>query len=169
MFTRPLSLTVGLCLLAFQSVFGQTSPPTTTPQAAALAAKVLQAVEGNTAVTDITFQANANFTAGSDHETGTATLVARGNGESLVTLNLTDGQRQEIRNGIQGVWAGTDSTPHNMGSHNCFTDADWFYPALTLAALARDPTLVISLVGEESRGGEPVYHLLLNRDADPAH
>ena len=93
---------------------------------------------------------------------GPATLVALGNQQSRVTLNLTSGQRQEIRVGIAGVWVGPDGTAHNMHSHNCFLDASWFYPAFTLMALATDPTLSISLVGQEVHAGEPVYHLALS-------
>jgi hypothetical protein len=131
------------------------------PAAVSLASRALQSLAGATALTDITLQANANYIAGSDEETGTATLVAHGNVQSLVTLNLSGGQRQEIRNGVAGVWVGPDGTPHAMAGHNCFLDADWFFPAFSLAALASDPTLVITLVGQEVHEGESVYHLTL--------
>ena len=138
----------------------------------ALAAKALQALAGATVLKDVTLQATATYVAGSDQETGTATLVALSNqasrapggtGWSRVTLNLTSGQRQEIRNGILGAWVGADGTAHTTLSHNNFVDAAWFYPALTLAALASDPTLSITLVGQETHAGELVYHLLLCR------
>jgi hypothetical protein len=123
----------------------------------------LQTLAGGTALSDITLQASATYIAGADQEMGPATLVALGNQLSSVTLNLTNGQRQEIRNGIAGVWVGPDGTAHNMVSHNCFVDASWFYPAFTLVALASDPTLSIVLVGQEVHEGEAVYHLLLYR------
>jgi uncharacterized cupredoxin-like copper-binding protein len=63
------------------------------PNAVALASRALQSLARGTALNDITIQANAAYIAGSDEETGTATLVARGNAQSLVTLNLTGGQR----------------------------------------------------------------------------
>ena len=81
--------------------------------------------------------------------------------QSAVTLNLSGGTRQEIRNAVAGVSVGADGTPQAMANHNCFIDADWFFPALSLQALASDPTLVISLVGQEVREGEQVYHLSL--------
>lgn len=62
---------------------------------------------------------------------------------------------------MAGVWVGPDGTPHLMATHNCFLDADWFFPAFSLAALASDPTLVISLVGQEVHGGQQAYHLTL--------
>lgn len=131
--------------------------------AVALAGKALQALTGGTALTDITIQANATYTAGSDQELGPATLIALGNQRSRMTLNLTSGQRQEIRSGIGGVWVGADGVAHTMLSHNNFVDASWFYPAFTLSALASDPTLAISLVGQEVQQGESVYHLVLSR------
>jgi hypothetical protein len=48
-----------------------------------------------------------------------------------------------------------------MATHNCWTDANWFFPALSLAALASDPTAIVKLVGQEVHAGQPVYHLLL--------
>jgi hypothetical protein len=52
-------------------------------------------------------------------------------------------------------------TAHAMATHNCWTDADWFFPAFSLAALASDPTAMVKLVGQEVHAGQPVYHLLL--------
>lgn len=167
-FKFPTNLMVFVCanllLLLPRYVSGQTAPlAVRDPSAVALANRALQALVGGTALTDITLQASATYIAGSDQETGPATLVALGNQQSRVTLNLTSGQRQEIRSGIAGVWVGADGAPHAMLSHNNFVDASWFYPAFTLAALASDPTLAISLVGQEVHNGEPVYHLLLDR------
>jgi hypothetical protein len=48
-----------------------------------------------------------------------------------------------------------------MATHNCFIDANWFFPALSLSALATDPTQAITLVGQQVYEGEQVYHLTL--------
>jgi hypothetical protein len=133
------------------------------PAAIALASRALQAIAGGTALSDITLQASVIYIAGSDEETGTATLMARGNAQSLVTLNLTGGQRQEIRNGVAGVWSGPDGTPHAMAAHNCWTDASWFFPALALQALSVDPTLVVSYLGLGEWNGAAAIHLQLSR------
>lgn len=151
-----------LLLLIPSHILGQTAP-FRDPNALTLASKALQALAGGTSLTDITLQASATYIAGSDEEGGPATLVALGNQQSRVTLNLTGGQRQAIRRGVTGVWVGADGTPHAMGSHNSLVDADWFYPAFTLAALAGDPTFAVALVGQEVHGGETVYHLVLAR------
>jgi hypothetical protein len=153
-----------LFLLLPGHLLAQAAPvPIRDPNAVALASRALQGLVGRTALTDISLEANATYIAGSDQEMGPATLVALGNQQSRVTLNLTSGQRQEIRSGIAGVWVGADGAPHAMRSHNNFVDAAWFYPAFTLAALASDPTLAISLVGQDVHNGEPVYHLALSR------
>jgi hypothetical protein len=158
---RMVFLCSALLLLLPVNVLGQTTP-VSNPNAVSLASKVLQAMVGGTAaLTDITLQSNANYIVGSDQESGTATLVARSDGESLVTLNLSGGQRREIRDGLQGAWVGIDGTAHYMATHNCLVDADWFYPALSLAASASDPSLIMTLVGQEVRAGEPVYHLTI--------
>jgi hypothetical protein len=133
------------------------------PAAVALASRALQAIAGGTALSDITLQASVTYVAGSDEETGTATLVARGNAQSLVTLNLSGGQRQEIRNGVAGVWSGPDGTAHAMATHNCWTDANWFFPGLALQALSADPTLVVSYLGLGEWNGAAAIHLQLSR------
>jgi hypothetical protein len=166
LFTLPRQLLVFLCsaplLFVPCSLPGQTAPVIASdPSALNLAGRALQAIAGRTALTDITIQATANYVAGSDEETGTATLVARGNAQSLITLNLSGGERQEIRNGTAGVWIGADGTAHAMATHNCFIDADWFFPALSFTALASDPTLVITLAGQQAFGDQQVYHLII--------
>ena len=149
-----------LILLIPGPALGQTnSAPVRDPNAVTIANQALQAVAGGTALTDITLQGSVSYSAGSDQETGSAALVAHGNTESLLTLNLSRGQRQEIRRGAAGVWIGLDQTPHAMAPNNCYLDADWFFPAFSLAALATDSTLIITLDGQETHNAQQVYHL----------
>ena len=114
-------------------------------------------------MTDVTLQAAASYVAGSDEETGTATLTARGNQESVVQLNLSGGTRQEIRNGPAGAWSGPNTTAHSMANHNCFTDASWFFPVLTLEAISTDPTLAVSYLGSDTSKGVTLLHLQVAR------
>jgi hypothetical protein len=157
---RPYLILIIAAFLCGQA-FSQT-PVASSPQAVNLASKALQSLAGGTALTDITLQANANYVAGSDEESGSATFVARGNAQSLITLNLSGGQRQEVRNGVMGVSVAADGTATAMATHNCFIDADWFFPALSLSALASDPTQVIGFVGQQVYEGQQVYHLTLS-------
>jgi hypothetical protein len=163
-FKSPSKLIIFLCstllLLLPGHVLGQNAPgPVSNPQALNLASQALRAIAGGTALADITIQANATYIAGSDEETGSATLIARGNAQSLITLNLSGGQRQEIRNGVQGAWVGPDGTPHAAGTHNCWIDADWFFPPLTLQALQTDPTLIVVYLGPANWNGVAALHL----------
>jgi hypothetical protein len=163
MFAR-LVFVLFLTTLILSPIKAQTTAPARDPQALTLIASSLKALTGSVTVNDLILQATAAYVAGSDEESGTATLTARGNQQSLVQLNLSGGPREEIRNGVAGVRVGPDGTPHAMAMHNCFLDADWFYPALSLEALANDPTLAVTLVGLESRAGGSVYHLMLFHD-----
>jgi len=165
-FQSPSPLIVALCsallLIPHGDVQAQTATvPVRDPNAVALAARALQALAGGTALTDITLQGSVTYTADSHVDTGTAILVARGNMEGLVTLNLSGGQRQEIRHGAAGVWIDSGGTPHPVAPQNCNVDAAWFFPALSLAALKTDSTLIITLVGQQTYEGEQVYHLIL--------
>lgn len=134
------------------------------PQAIMLLSQALARLKSTpAAVSDITLTASATYTAGSDQETGTATLQALGAEQSRVTLNLENGPRQEIRNGFMGVWSGTDGAAHPMAGHNCWTDASWFYPLLTLENAAADPTLSVTFAGPTTLNGEAVDELVLSR------
>jgi hypothetical protein len=136
------------------------------PQGVVLTTKAVSALNGTTSITDVTVQATANYIAGSDEETGTATLLAKA-GESRITLTLTGGQRAEVRNnsgGIpQGSWSGPDGVWHAMALHNCWTDTGWFFPALSFEAALNDPQVAIVYVGLESREGLSVQHVQFSR------
>jgi hypothetical protein len=133
------------------------------PQALSLIAASLKALTGSVTVNDVILQATANYVAGSDEESGTATLTARGNQQSLVQLNLSGGPRQEIRNGPAGAWSGPDGTAHSMAIHNCWTDASWFFPALTLEAVASDTQTAVAYLGTDTSKGTPLLHLQVTR------
>jgi hypothetical protein len=133
------------------------------PQALALIASSLKALTGGVAVNDVILQATASYVAGSDEETGTATLTASGNQQSLVQLNLSAGPRQEIRNGPAGAWSGPDGAAHPMATNNCWTDASWFFPALTLEAISADSTVAVTYLGPDSSKGATLIHVQVGR------
>lgn len=136
------------------------------PQALALLNAAVTALDVTTTVTDATLQANVGYTAGSDSESGPATLQAKASSlgnESNLALTLSGGQRQEIRNGIAGVWIATDAQAHAMATHNCFTDAVWFFPGLSLQAAVADPDVGMAYVGLENLGSAAVQHVQLSR------
>jgi hypothetical protein len=158
MFTR-LVLVLFLTTLILGPIKAQTTTPARDPQALTLIASSLKALTGGVSVSDVVLQASAAYVAGSDEESGTATLTASGNRQSLVQLNLSGGPRQEIRNGPAGAWSGPDGTAHSMASHNCLTDAPWFFPALILEALQADSTLGVAYLGPVQWNGLATIHL----------
>ncbi len=129
------------------------------PKALTLIASSLNALSGSVSVNDATLQATAAYVAGSDQESGGAILIGHVNQESIVQLSLSGGTRQEIRNGIAGTWSGPDATVHSMPIHNCWTDASWFFPTLTLEAIYADPQVAVSYLGPDTSKGATMLHL----------
>jgi hypothetical protein len=160
---RPLVLVLLLTALVSSPIKAQTTTPARDPQALTLIASSLKALTGGVSASDVVVQASASYVAGSDEESGTATLTASGKQQSLVQLNLGGGPRQEIRNGPAGAWSGPDGTAHSMAIHNCWTDASWFFPALTLEAVAADPQTNVSYLGTDTSKGRPLLHLQVTR------
>lgn len=188
---RLLGLVSVFCLASIASSAQQTSPivtpPTTSdPQAVALIQRALTALVGRVTISDVTLTGSARRIAGSDDETGTATLTATGAGDSKLKLNLPSGARIEIRNhsavplpdsfpkGVNlptsvteaaqpaGAAMGPDGEMHGIASHNLMTDPAWFFPPLTLANVA-SPIYVVSYIGQETLNGAPVVHVSASR------
>ncbi len=151
-----------------QLLFSQDQTPVSDPQALALAQQSVAALTNGVAVSDVTLTGSATWIAGSDTETGPATLQAKGTGESRVDLNLSGSTRTEIRNDIAAAFPQGASIQNGSGQiswamHNCWTSASWFFPTLSLLSGTSDPSLVFSYIGQESRGGASVQHLRLYR------
>jgi len=107
-----------LVTLLTGTLSGQTAP-VSDPQAVSFAQKSMAALTGGRPILDVTLTANAGL-AGPDIETGTATLSAKGTGESRIDYRLRGGNRSEVRSSSaglpQGAWSGpkTKSAPHNL-------------------------------------------------------
>jgi hypothetical protein len=142
----------------------QAQTPSSDPQALALAAQSVTAMTGGTTISDVTLSGNANWTLGSDQQSGSVTLLVKGFGESRVDFDLSGGTRSEIRNANgdpnQGNWVGPDGVIHAIALHNCFTDSSWFFPALgSLAASGANPNLVLNYVGLENLDQASLQHI----------
>jgi len=148
-------------------LLSQSQAPASDPQAIALAAQATTALTNGVAVNDITLFANATWTSGSEIETGSATLRAKGMDEGRVDLALSGGNRTEIRtvsNGFSlGASIGVDGVQKHAAPHNCWTSSSWFFPALTPLTFEPDPSVVLSYVGQEMQNGIVVYHLRASR------
>jgi len=160
-------VSLALCLAPSRAAAQAVAPRDA--QAVALLNAAVTALDNSTTVEDITLQATVAYVAGSDQESGTATLEAKvggaGNGgnKSKMALNLSGGPRLELRNGTAGAWVGPDGVSHSMSVHNCWSEAGWFAPGLALQAALNDPSVGMAWVGLESYGGSAVQHVQLFR------
>jgi len=158
------ALAVLSCVFALPSSAQQVSTTATqNPQAVALATNSIAVLSGNVQIADVTLTGTATRIAGSDVGTGTFTLKALGTLDSRMDLSLSSGTRSEIRNASsgtpQGSWLAPNGSVSNMAMHNCFTDAAWFFPALTVLSQTSNPNLSITYIGLEAKNGVSVQHL----------
>jgi hypothetical protein len=134
-------------------------------QAAVLASQAVAALTGGNTVNDVTLTGTVTRTAGSDVQTGTATLKALGTGDSRMDLGLPAGQWSDIRNlsgpngSAQGYWISFEGAVHSVAAHNAFTDAAWFFPGLSSLSQASNSVFAATYVGPETRGNASVQHL----------
>jgi hypothetical protein len=143
--------------------------PVTVPQASALLRSALSALTGGQSINDVTLTAAANSIAGSDNESGTATLKAVAAGASSVSLSLSAGQRSEVVNTsvtpAAGSWSGPDGTVHQFVYYNLLTGPFWFFPAFALAASSSASGATVTYIGHETHNGEAVEHLTITQSS----
>jgi|SRR5579864_298543 len=141
--------------------------PASDPQALSLATQSITALTGGGLISDVVLKGNAISTIGSDYEFGSAILMAKGVTESRIDLNLNSGPRSDVRsapNGIpQGAWRISSGSVAPYAEHNCFTDASWFFPALSSITQTSNPSYVFRYVGLETRNGLSVQHIQVFR------
>jgi hypothetical protein len=127
------------------------------PAAVAFINQGLALLNGGTALSDVTLQATVTYTSGSDVETGTGTLQALGDENSLVVLNLTNGQAEYILNTAggwpAGAWLGTDGSVNMYGFQNCWSDGAWFFPGLIFTSLPGNPQVALVNMGQGTWNG----------------
>jgi len=144
---------------SFQSQLSTVSDPL----AISLAKKSATALSGKSSVMDVTLYASVDSILGSDYETGTATLRANGIGESRVDLNLSGGTRSEVRSIANGSPTGRSQTNGKSSSsyaqHNCWTDAAWFFPALSSLAQPTTQSFIFKYVAQEQYNGITAQHI----------
>jgi hypothetical protein len=138
--------------------------PTSDPFAITLAQRSVAALTGGAPVTDVTLNANVISIFGSDNETGTGTLEAKGTSESRVDLSLSGGTRSDVRNftsdgGPGGAWEKNGGTSTAYANHNCWTDAAWFFPALSSLTQTANPNFIFKYIGQQQHAGLNTQHI----------
>jgi hypothetical protein len=153
---------VPLILLLVSVVLAQI-PPQSDPQALSLVSQSITALTGGTTISDITLNGTAVWNNGNDNETASATLMAKGTGESRFDMTLSAGPRSEIRNDgsstAQGELVVSDGTVNQWAYQNCLVNAAWFSPHLSVLGVTGDATLIFAYVGLETRNGASVQHI----------
>lgn len=131
--------------------------------AISLAQKSMAALTGGKPASDVTLSANVISILGSDNESGTATLLAKGVGESRVDLKLNNWSRSDVRSIQSGVpigsWEKNGETAVAYAGHNCRTDAAWFFPALSSLSQTSNPNFVFRYIGVEQHSGLSTQHI----------
>lgn len=154
-------------ILAFSFLIPSAAQQTasSSPQAVQYLQRALAALSASTPVSDVTLSGSAHYIAGSDDETGTATLKAIA-GASRMDLNLSSGPRSEIQNSSggspTGTWSGPDGVAHAMAFHNLLTEPAWFFPTFPIIR-GLSSGYVATYVGPETRDGRAVEHLTISQ------
>lgn len=172
---RPVLLLFPLLLVSSVSTAQQTAVSTPAPrdaQAVTVLQRSLSALVGTTNLSDVTLNANANYTAGSDEETGSATLKATAIGQGRVDLSLSNGSRTEVIDASQpaatGSWCGIDGTWHTTVAHNLYTDPTWFFPAFLISRALSISSYAISPMDAETQNAVAVEHVrIYQQQAEP--
>jgi hypothetical protein len=160
---KVLAFAASLVLISNSSagVPQSTSSTASSPQAVTLLAQSAKLLTGSGAVTDATLTGTVEWIAGSDDETGTATLKAM-SGAHRLDMSFRNGTRSEIVSTSSvtpsGSWVGLDGASHAIANHNLMSDAGWF-PAFTLGELISTSTTVLTYVGQETRNEASVIHI----------
>jgi hypothetical protein len=132
-------------------------------QGAALVQRAFTATGGSIPIADVTLVGTARRIAGSDDESGTATLKALATGETRVDFSFPSGTRSDVcwidRKHRVGQWVGPDGVWQITPPHNLMVDPAWFFPALLLRSISSSQDFVASHAGSELRNEHSVEHL----------
>ena len=141
-----LSVAVFLCFeiscFSVANAAGNSNTIPTLPQ-------ISQAFSQGKPISSVVLNASAEWIAGSDDETGTATLTASADGSLSMQLQLPKSSRLESQtsfsSGQSCTWTGADGVEHVMPLHNCAGSMAWFLPSVALLG-SRQPSEVITTI-----------------------
>jgi hypothetical protein len=127
--------------------------------------QAMAALTGGSPVSSVSLSGSVAWTIGNNQGNGTITLQSSANTNSHIQLSTSAGNRSETRtwassgSGPVGQWTDLNGQPHQMVQHNCWTDAVWFFPALSMLSDYADPTMVYNDLGQEQYNGDSVEHI----------
>src|SRR5881394_2480602 len=127
---------VAVMVCSFSLLFGPAiaqqpvSPPIS---AQALLQQSLAAQLGNAQISDVTLTGTVRRIAGSNDESGTATLKALSTGETSAEIRFNSVK------GPAGSWKGQDGTEHPTPFHNLQAGSSWFFPHFLMTRTLGSP------------------------------
>jgi len=158
------SLVLSLVLVVIPTSILAQNPPASDQTALTLAAQAVAALTGGNSISDVTLSASVISVFGSAYDDGTGTFVAKGTGESRIDLSLSSsGTRSDVRNTANGTpagaWAKNGGASTAYAAHNCWTDAAWFFPALSSLTQTTNSNFIFRYIGREQHGGVNTQHI----------
>lgn len=140
-----------------QNSYAQQSIAPRDPQAVVILRTSLAKQMGGGSFSDVTLTGTVTRTAGSDQETGQATLRATALGQSRIDMTLPGGNRSEVRDSSEvqptGGWMGPTGVAYPMAFHNLMTEPACFFPAFVLSRVLSNPNYSISPVSQSVQDG----------------
>jgi hypothetical protein len=156
-----------VCTVSFLFSLQTKVASSVSPQASQILQQSLSALNGNNRTLDVTLKGSAHYIAGSDEETGTATLQAIAAGASLVDLSLPSGEHKEFRNLTvdppSGQWVGPDGVKHAVAYQNLINEPSWFSPVAAISRLIGTPNYLTEYVGTETLDSQSVLHISISQ------
>ncbi len=127
--------------------------------------QAMASLTGGNPVNSVSLNGSVTWNIGQNQGTGSITLQSSGNTNSEIQLTTSAGNRTETRSwasdgsGPVGQWTDLNGNQHQMAQHNCWTDAVWFFPALSMLSDYSDPTMAYIDLGQEQYDGVTVEHI----------
>lgn len=136
-----------LCLLFCIATSRSAQSQTSTSQAPSIFQQQAQmAVSSGKAFSVVNLTANAEWTAGSDRESGTAKMQANADGSTNVQLAIGKASRTEVQGKTDlsrsCTWTDGAGTSHDIVGPNCLIAVPWFAPSLFIQSSAALPPLL---------------------------
>ena len=138
------------------------------PSAIAWATKAMSALTGGIPINNATLI--GTVVQGDNQDQGSVPITMQATSVSASETDITTpkGIRSFIRsldsNGHpSGMWVDVNQQQHPISLHNCWTDAVWFFPALSQLSAYNDPNLVFVDLGQEQHSGTSVEHIQIYR------
>lgn len=157
-------LSLSLCFALSNLGFPQTPIPST------FQAQAQTAVSSGKSFSKVNLTANAEWVAGSLHQSGTAQLTAGADGSTSVQLALGQASRTETQTKIDYSrtcsWVDVAGKSHVIHGPNCFVAIPWFAPSLFTRPTGTLPPLLSTTdggtVSSQSEAHQVSYFLQLD-------